>query len=171
MASPAYMTVQGATQGFISKGAFTSESVGNLFQEGHEDEIYVLAAEANVMKPTDPQSGQPTGTRVHKPFRITKLFDKASPLLWQALCNGEPLQIELNFYRTSNRGGTEQYYTIKLTDAVIVDMKGYFLNPQIPEYQALGHLEDVSLVYRAIEWTHQVAGTSGHDDWRKPASA
>ncbi|WP_252724590.1 type VI secretion system tube protein Hcp, partial [Acinetobacter baumannii] len=34
-----------------------------------------------VIIPRDPQSGQPTGQRVHKPVVITKVFDKASPLL------------------------------------------------------------------------------------------
>ncbi|KEA24206.1 hypothetical protein BH79_29030 [Pseudomonas aeruginosa C0324C] len=41
--------------------------------------------------PRDPQSGQPTGQRVHKPVVITKVFDKASPLLLAALTSGERL--------------------------------------------------------------------------------
>jgi type VI secretion system secreted protein Hcp len=165
------MTVVGVTQGNISERAFTADSVGNTYQEGHEDEIYVLAVDSEVTIPTDPQSGQPRGQRSHKPFVVTKMFDKASPLLWQALCNGETLQISIDFYRTSTKGGQELYFTIKLTDAIVVDMKGYFKNPQLPENAHLGQLEDVSFVYRAIQWTHTVAGTSGQDDWRKPNMA
>ncbi|MCE8038777.1 type VI secretion system tube protein Hcp, partial [Halomonas sp. MCCC 1A11062] len=29
-------------------------------------------------------------------------------------------------------------------------------------------LMDVSLAYRKIDWEHNVAGTSGSDDWRAP---
>ncbi|MDV3443847.1 type VI secretion system tube protein Hcp, partial [Pseudomonas otitidis] len=36
-----------------------------------------------------PQSGQPTGQRVHKPLMITKVFDKSSPLIFNALTSGE----------------------------------------------------------------------------------
>ncbi|MCL8061316.1 type VI secretion system tube protein Hcp, partial [Pseudomonas aeruginosa] len=62
-------------------GAFTEDSVGNTYQEGHEDQVMVQGFNHEVIIPRDPQSGQPTGQRVHKPVVITKVFDKASPLL------------------------------------------------------------------------------------------
>ena len=170
MAIPAYMSVKGATQGAISSKAFTAESVGNAFQEGHADEVYVVAAQCHVSKPTDPQTGQPSGLRRHQPFIITKQFDKASPLIWQALCTGELLQIELKFYRTSTKGGAEHYYTIGLTDAVAVDMKAIMYNSQDSTYAAFGHLEEVSFVYRAIKWAHEISSTQGQDDWRTAVS-
>lgn len=169
MATGAYMKVIGKNQGAISDRAFSAESVGStIFQEAHQDSIYVLASSMEVAVPTDPQSGQPTGVRGHKPFTITKYFDRASPLLWQAACTGEVLEISLSFYRTSARGGLEQYFSIKFTDAVIVDMKGYFENILMDDFKGLGHHENVSFVYRAVEWTHEIAGTTGSDDWRRP---
>ena len=36
------------------------------------------------VSPRDPQSGLPTGQRMHKPFVITKEIDKATPLLYIA---------------------------------------------------------------------------------------
>lgn len=171
MATGAYMKVIGQNQGAISDRAFSAESVGStIFQEAHQDSIYVLASGMEVAVPTDPQSGQPTGVRSHRPFTVTKFFDRASPLLWQAACTGEVLQVSLDFYRTSARGGMEHYFTMKFTDAVIVDMKGYFENILKPEFSQMGHHEDVSFVYRAVEWTHQIAGTTGSDDWRRPAT-
>ncbi|NOE99355.1 type VI secretion system tube protein Hcp, partial [Vibrio cholerae] len=35
-----------------------------------------------VTVPTDPQSGQPSGQRVHKPFKFTVALNKAVPLLY-----------------------------------------------------------------------------------------
>jgi type VI secretion system secreted protein Hcp len=64
MPTPAYLSIEGATQGNITEGAFTEDSVGNVYQEGHENEILVEAFSHTVTVPTDPQSGQPTGQRV-----------------------------------------------------------------------------------------------------------
>ncbi|WP_434083452.1 type VI secretion system tube protein TssD, partial [Escherichia coli] len=52
------------------------------------------------------------GQRVHKPVVITKVFDKASPLLLAALTSGERLtKVEIKWYRTSAAGTQEHYYT------------------------------------------------------------
>ncbi len=168
MPTPAYMTVEGATQGNITEGAFTEDSVGNIWQEGHEDEVLVQAFNHSVMIPRDPQSGQPSGLRTHRPVTVTKIFDKASPLMYQALCNGELLpKVEIKWYRTAPSGVQEHYFTIKLTDAICVDIQSYMPNCQDPANQSFTHLEDVSFSYRSIEWTHEVASTTGSDDWRK----
>ncbi len=73
------MSITGTKQGLITAGAFTEDSVGNTYQEGHEDQVMVQGFNHEVIIPRDPQSGQPTGQRVHKPVVITKVFDKASP--------------------------------------------------------------------------------------------
>ena len=39
MPTPAYISIEGATQGNITAGSFTAESVGNVYVEGHEDEM------------------------------------------------------------------------------------------------------------------------------------
>jgi len=169
MPTPAYMSIEGVTQGNITKGAFTEDSVGNVFVEGHEDEILVQAFKHNVTIPRDPQSGQPTGQRVHQPLTITKVFDKASPLLYNALTSGERLsKCEIKWYRTSPVGKQEHYFTITLEDAVVVDMKAHMPNCQDPAMSHFTHLEDVSFAYRKIDWIHEVAGTAGADDWRAP---
>jgi len=169
MPTPAYMTVEGKTQGNITKDAFTEQSVGNIWQEGHEDEVLVQAFKHSVMIPRDPQSGQPSGQRTHRPVTVTKIFDKASPLLYNALCSGELLpKVQIKWYRTAPTGTQEHYFTIELVDAIIVDMQSYMPNCQDPANEAFTHLEDVSFSYRQITWTHEVASTSGSDDWRAP---
>ena len=171
MPTPAYLTIEGAKQGPITSGTFTEDSVGNIFQEGHEDEIMVQAFKHQVIIPRDPQSGQPTGQRVHQPLTITKVFDKSSPLLYEALTSGERLNTcIIKWYRTSSSGTQEHYFTIELEDAIIVDIAAYMPNCQDPGLSHFTHLEDISFTYRKITWTHEVAGTSGEDDWRVPKS-
>ena len=43
MPTPAYLTIEGSSQGNITQGAFTADSVGNIWQEAHQDEILVQA--------------------------------------------------------------------------------------------------------------------------------
>jgi len=170
MPTPAYLSIAGSTQGNITEGAFTEDSVGNIYQEGHENEILVEAFSHTVTVPTDPQSGQPTGQRVHQPLTITKVFDKSSPMLYKALTTGERLPTcELKWYRTSKTGTQEHYFTIKLEDAIITNITGRMPNCQDPNQAHFTQLEDVSFSYRKIAWTHEIASTSGEDDWRAPA--
>ena len=167
MPTPAYMSITGEHQGLITAGTFTEPSVGNIYQEGHEDQILVEAFKHDIVLPRDPQSGQPTGQRVHQPIVITKVFDKCSPLLYSALTSGERLpECTIDWYRTSATGMQEHYFTIKIEDAILVDIKSYMHNCQDPSMAHFTHLEDVSFTYRKITWTHEVSGTSGHDDWR-----
>ena len=171
MATPAYMSVTGAKQGLITAGAFTPDSVGNTYQEGHEDQVMVQGFSHDVIIPRDPQSGQPTGQRVHKPVCITKVFDKSSPLLLAALTSGERMtEVVIEWYRTSADGNQEYYYTTTLEDAVIVNIKSYMHNCQDPDNLHFTHLEDVHFSYRKITWTHETSGTSGSDDCRAPVS-
>ncbi len=172
MPTPAYMTIEGEKQGLITAGTFTAESVGNIYQEGHEDEVIVQAFEHNVTLPRDPQSGQPSGQRKHNPVKITKVFDKASPLMYNALTSGEKLpKVEIKWYRTNPSGAQEHYFTTIIEDAILVDVVAEMPNCQDPSQAHFTHLEHWYMSYRAIKWTHEVSGTSGSDDWRTPVSA
>ncbi|WP_297845505.1 Hcp family type VI secretion system effector [Pseudomonas sp.] len=171
MPTPAYLSITGTKQGLITKEAFTAKSVGNIYQEGHEDQILVQAFAHQIIIPRDPQSGQPTGQRVHKPLMITKIFDRSSPLIFSALTSGEMLtKCRLEWFRTSSSGAQEHYYTIELEDALIVDVSSRMPNCQDPSQSHFTHLEDVYFTYRKITWTHEVSGTSGSDDWRTPVA-
>ena len=146
--------------------------MGNTYVEGHEDEILVEAFSHNVTIPRDPQSGQPTGQRVHQPLQITKVFDKCSPMLYNALTSGEKMsKCELHFYRTSTAGQQEHYYTIELEDAIIVELSLHTcLIAWILDKAHYTNMEDVSFSYRKITWRHEVAGTEGSDDWARTKS-
>jgi len=169
MPSPAYLSCTGSTQGLLTQGAFTADSVGAKYVQGHEDEVMVQSFSHSMIIPTDVQSGQPTGQRRHQPITIVKDIDKSSPLLANALTRGERLaECELRLYRTSSEGKQEYYYTIKLTDAIIININQGMPNARTGA--ATDAMETVSFSYRKIDWDHLVAGTSGSDDWRAPNS-
>jgi len=166
MPTPAYLSVKGSTQGDITSGAMTADSVANLSQSSHENEALVLAVRHDVKIPTDPQSGAPTGQRVHTPVIITKVFDKSSPMLYKALTNNEILdEVTIKWYRPTAASGMEHYFTHKLEKATVVDIKAFMPNCQDPSQAHFTHLEEVSFAYKKITWTHVIAKTEQSDDW------
>ena len=172
MPTPAYISINGKTQGHITAGAFTSDSVGNVYQQGHEDQILVQEIKHQVTVPTDPQSGQPAGQRVHKPFIFTSSLNKATPLMYNALASGEMLtSVEVKWYRTSVEGTQEHFYTTKLEDATIVNINTVMPHVQDQNNAGFTQLVEVSMSYRKITWEHVISGTSGSDDWRAPIEA
>lgn len=157
MANVAYMTIEGQTQGNISQGCNTLDSIGNHYQSAHQDEITVLSWNHQMSRGMAAQSQQ------HHPLQIVKRIDKASPMLAIAWSKGERLiNCTLKLYRTNTSGVNECYYTIELKNAEI-----FSINHSMPHV----HMSDaetqevVSFRYRDITWSHQIAGTSGYDDW------
>lgn len=172
MPTPAYMSIKGETQGDITKDAYSADSVGNTWQEAHVDEFLVQELDHVLTVPRDPQSGQPTGQRVHRPVIVTKQQDRCSPLLFNSLVSGEKLpECSINFYRTSTSGKQEHYYTIKLIDALLVDMQTRMAHCQDAATSDRVTEEVLKFTYRAIEVTHETCGTAGNDDWRAPREA
>ncbi len=166
MPIPAYMSVEGVTQGMITEGSLSEDSVGSTYQEGHDEQFMVQAFEHSLTIPRDVHSGQPSGRRIHQPLTVTKVFDKASPLLYQAMVTGEALTCRIEWYRTSAEGNQEHYFTHEVEGAVITDIKAIMPNCQDPAQAHFTHLEQISFSYSTINWIHEVAGTEGSDDWR-----
>ena len=172
MPTPCYIAIEGETQGLITSGACTSDSIGDSYVEGHEDEMLVQFFDHVVTVPTDPQSGQPSGQRVHKPFKFTVSLNKAVPLLYNALAAGEKMKsVELKWYRTSVEGKQENFFTTCLENASIVDIQCEMPHCQDPAFADFTQNLTVSMSYRKITWDHVNSGTSGADDWRKPIEA
>lgn len=162
MENSVFMTIKGSTQGLITEGAFTPESVGNIYQNGHENESAIMSYDYGTATPLN-QAGQISGQRSHQPLRVTKHLDKSSPLLFEASNKGETLTtVELKMYRTSYAGKQEHYYTIVLTDAVISSLNSSS-NGSEP-------IEALSFSYRKIELRHETASTSSSDDIRTGVS-
>ena len=157
MAHHGYLSITGERQGLISAGCSTQASIGNRCQSDHTDEVMVLAMEHQLINVDNTQSA------LHQPVVITKLVDKATPLLAQALDSGERLSCDFHFYRTSPAGHLERYFTIKLGGAVVVEQ--YVDIPHSRLQHDQDPQEHLSIRYRDISWIHHSAGTTGYATW------
>jgi type VI secretion system secreted protein Hcp len=159
MPIPSYMTLTGKKQGKIE---------GSCEQKGHEGAVLIEEFHHEVSLPFDPQSGQPSGQRVHKPLEICKYFDKASPKLYKALSTGERFsELEIKWYRINPNGEEQHYFTHKLEDAVIVGIYPYMHNCLDKITEQYGHMERVCFTYRKIQWTWVDGGVAAEDDWKE----
>ncbi|HWZ49222.1 MAG TPA: Hcp family type VI secretion system effector [Herbaspirillum sp.] len=157
MPKPCYLTLKGPTVGDI-KGS------NNI--TGHEEEIPVRAIEHTIEIPRNPQTGTPTGQRIHLPITLTKEIDKASPLLFQALTTGEEMEhVTLAYYRGSGKGKDEKYYTVVLGNAVITSIRTWMPDRELDANKTMGHMEDVSFAYSSIKWCYEKGGITTEDKW------
>ena len=163
MAHTAYLTINGETQGLISSGCNTQDSMGNKCQLSHVDEITVLSTEYSMTK-----SAGGAGSN-NAPVVITKCIDKASPLIAAAFSRQEPMDCTIKFYRTNDRGGNENYYTIDLKKALIVSCD--FSQPHTVSSHKEDMHETISFTYKEIIWNHNIAGTMGYATWENNEDA
>ncbi|AET90708.1 hcp protein [Burkholderia sp. YI23] len=137
--------------------------------QGHEGKILVQAVDHTIEIPKSPQTGLPTGKRVHGAMTITKEIDKSSPKLFQALTSGEQMKdVSLEFYRVSPKGTEEKYYTVKLSNAILTNMKSWTPNALDPNNKQIGHMEDLAFTYEKISWTYEPDGIEAEDSWLAP---
>lgn len=159
------MSVEGVSQGMITEGATSEESLGERAVAGHDYEAIVLSLEHSITIPRDAQSGQPSGARLHQPIQVTSYIDKSTPLMNQALVTGESLEVIIELFRPNLEGMPEHYYTILLEGATVVDAR-VWAPASDPERR---QLVQYSFSYSTITWTHETAGAEGSDDWRAVA--
>lgn len=153
------------------KGSKTGNVDGSVVQKGREKQIAVYSSSHQILSPYNPIDALPNGKLEHKPFVITKEVDKSTPKLYQLLTTNEVCsQCEILFWKASNAGnatGTEtQFYTVKLTNARIVDIQFRMLFNKDPQLMRYEHLEDITFVYEKIEWTFTDGGIMCQDDWK-----
>lgn len=160
MPMPCYLTVEGQNQGKIE---------GSVNIKGHEKKILVQAVDHTIEIPKSPQTGLPTGKRIHGPITLTKEIDKSSPKLFQALCSGEQFkEVILEFYRISPKGNEEKYYTVKLQNAILTCMKSWTPNCLDPDNRQMGHMELISFTYEQVTVTWVPDGIEAEDSWLAP---
>lgn len=171
MASPLYMTIVGETQKDITSNASSKDSLGEAFEEERLNEVMVIGYEHEIASPRDRVTGCSSGTCIHGHVKITKVMDKASPQLMQALTDGEPLTtVTIRWYRTFE-GKPQHYLTTTLEDARVVKKHDYMHNRQDPSLVHFTHLEDVYFSYSKIIETHEVVGTQASASLRNTAPA
>lgn len=149
-----YLSLAGSTQGLISAGCSSFDSIGNRHQSGHEDEIQVLSLNGAITREQH---------CTHHPIEFIKPIDKSSPLLLMAVSNNEVLTPVFSIYRLNQFGALEVLYEMKLSKATIIDISPSF--PHIVNNQGAMPFEKISLRYESISCQHKIAGTSGYSIW------
>ncbi|MGY8683193.1 Hcp family type VI secretion system effector [Bradyrhizobium sp. UFLA05-153] len=166
----AYITIKGKKQGDISQDASKPDSIGQVAKSDSDNQskITVVAFTSGIIVPRDMTSGVATGTRNHQPVVFTKFFDRASPLLWQALATNEVLEeVVCEFYRADPAGMPKPQNFFKTTwkDATLIEGKAFVpltINPQNNFFQ---NMEDWSFTYKEVKWEHIPGSTTGEDKW------
>lgn len=155
MANIIYMTIDGGKQGNISERCSSVDSIGNKYQAGHENQIFVYEMTGHISRQQN---------AVHHPVEIRKPIDKATPLIAEAISTNEKLTVKLDFYRTCMTGGIELFFKVKLTGATFTDARIYF--PNSLTHHDVQPYESVSIQYESITWNHIMAGTSSYSIWQ-----
>lgn len=156
MALPGYMSISAENQGAIE---------GECDLEGREGTVVVLAVSHSVKLPTDSR-GLPNGRRIHLPLTITKVIDRTSPMLYQALSDGELLtSVVIDWYRMDGVGMEELYYRQTLNNAQITAIEFIVEDSAEIATSRAGHMEKISLIYDSITWSHEVDGIEYEDNF------
>jgi type VI secretion system secreted protein Hcp len=138
-------------------------------QRGREGSIPLIALSSQIARPFDQAAGEATGKRQHHPIVLTKPVDQASPKLYSALVSNEVLNdVIVKFWRPlpTGAGSEQQYFTIKLANALIVGITFISADTQDPTKAAEVPYEEVQLVYQKISWTWEQGGITAQDNWR-----
>jgi len=146
---------------------------GGSEKEGREDSSDVFEVEHQVHMPSDTATGVSTGMRIHSPLRVTKVIDKASPKLFQALCENQNLdEVSLDFYRIDPDSRAEvKYYTIVLKNARVSHFRPFMPVAFLPVNESFRHMEQVSFIYETIELTWIPDNIMAMDQWKAPGAS
>ena len=144
MSNIVYLTVTGEQQGSISAGCGTSESTGNRWQSGHEDEIFTFSLLNNI-------NNTGLGSQFHG-ITFCKLIDKSTPLFINSINNNEQLFMEFDFYRINRFGRWEKYYYIQLRGAFLSAIHHQIIENQLDT-------EKITISYEFILCQHLIANT------------
>lgn len=139
-----YVTINGEVQGEVSKDCGSDASVGNRYQHGHEDEVFVFSLV---------KSFSSTGAGVNaQGITFCKIIDKSSPLLMNAINNNESLNMVFSIYRVNRFGRMEKYYLIEVRGARISGIDTRVDTNTL-------HYEYITVNYDYIHSRHLMAGT------------
>lgn len=116
---------------------------GSVQVAGREGMIRVHKIEHTVSIPFDRATHELSGVRQHGKLMVVKEADRSSPLLFDALVNGETLRdVALIVYRPQQSGKAKAAYQITMEEVKLVSIETEGTKP----------LESVSMVYGQISW-------------------
>ncbi|MBC0852898.1 Hcp family type VI secretion system effector [Pantoea stewartii] len=121
-----------------------------------------------VTTPVDPSCGKLTGTRIHRPITIVKEFDRTTPILYRAVCQGRPMKkATIKMYHILDSGTEVDYFNIILENVKITTVSPYLA----PNGMSSTHLETLEMRYEAITWKYVEGNIIFRDAWNDRATA
>ena len=157
-ALPAYMTLEGDISGNIP---------GSVTDPPWEGMIEVVEYGHAMTLPFDSATGLPTGKLTHRPIRVTKNIDKASPVLAGVMDQKAPLtNVTIRFYHPNSSGATVHLYTIELTNALITSISQHIGSTD--ELISIPPRETLTFYYETITWTWEPDDIDASADWPTP---
>jgi type VI secretion system secreted protein Hcp len=133
---------------------------------GREGSIEVLSLIHGIHLPTDNQTGKLMGCRSHRPLTIEKEIDRSSALLYRAVARASTLQSgQLKFYRVTDAGEEEAYFTISMKNLKVASVSPKVLNIKEADSQHRNHFEIVEFRYEEITWTYADGNMVFTDAW------
>ncbi|MGD9200001.1 MAG: type VI secretion system tube protein TssD [Chitinispirillia bacterium] len=139
---------------------------GDCQVAGREGSMEVFAFGHEVRLPTDRDTGGITGTRKHEPFRIVKAYDKASPLIYKAVCEGMTLaKVRVDWFKIDEDGAETMYFQHVLEKVRVSSVKPFMYNVKDKQYERYVHMEEVSFRYEKINWIITEGGIEYSDSW------
>jgi type VI secretion system secreted protein Hcp len=142
-----FAKITGKVQGTLT-GAVTAQAFNG--------QIQVHSVEFGVGSPYDVATGLAIGKRVARPVKITKPFDRSSPLLHTSAVTNEALTVNISYIVEGQ--GHKSYATLNLTNAMIRD----FQNDTSADGTGT---ETISFTYTKVEFTWTDGGITSADDW------
>jgi len=159
MAISIFMELESETDGVITGGCDV---------KGREGWMECVAMTHKVYSPVDKTTGMLVGARVHEPYKVTKMTDVATPLLYKHLCTGAKMtQVKLHFYQITPQGKELEYFTIVLENAQVISMAPVLYNTREEKYEKMPHLEEIHFGYERITWTENKDNIAHMDDYRQ----
>ena len=107
--------------------------------------------------------------RRHHQFEVVKIFDKATPLLFQAVCQGKKIKkVEIKWFRqpAEGSGDAEHYFTMTFEDVIATSVRPWMPNALDPAMRQFGHMETVTFGYGKVAWKSETGGTEFTDESR-----
>lgn len=163
MAIPAYLWLKD------DGGADIKGSVDIYNREGS---IEIIEFVHSLTIPTDNNTGQLTGARIHAPMVLVKEYDSSSPYLYKAVTSGQTLlSAEIKWYRINHAGQEEEYFNMLLENVKVVSIAPIMHNVKNPATEKFNHMESVQLRYEKITWTYRDGNIIHSDAWKERTTA
>ena len=155
MSTPAHLWLEDETG---------SPIVGECLMPMRLGSIEVKSFSHGITLPVDPGWGKLTGTRIHQPIVNVKEFDKTTPMLYRAVCEGRTLKKALiRMYRILESGMEAEYFNTILENVKITTLS--------PNGMSSTHLVTLEMRYQAITWKYTEGNIIYRDTWNERATA